>query len=86
MIYEIYIVSLSNNMEIIHFKIMNDLSCKPILLYPSRPNLGRREKIKLNFYFHTFDHFVGLALKGLSWKPDENSISYDSQTILLTGS
>ena len=26
---------------------------KKIILNPSRPNPGQREKIKLNFYFHT---------------------------------
>ena len=36
-----------------------------IALNPSRPDLGRREKIKLNFYFHIF--FV--VLQKFLWRP-----------------
>ena len=41
---------------------------------PSRPNPGRREKIKLNFYFHTSLFYEGL--KGLHktfWGTTKNS-------------
>ena len=32
---------------------------------PSRPNPGRREKIKLNFYFHTFLWYLKRFYEGL---------------------
>ena len=43
----------ANDNMCIKRKYYSNRSCADVVINPSRPNPKRREKINLNFYFHT---------------------------------